>query len=54
MSDEYDFAAAERGKIFRQGARFAPPVHLDSDVLDQLIQLANAQGVSLSALVTGC
>jgi len=51
MKDEYDFSTAERGKFFREGVRLVPPVHLDPDVLDHLIELASARGVSLSSLV---
>src|SRR5437667_2971003 len=51
MKDEYDFSAAERGKFFRDGARLVPPVHLEPEVLDYLIDLASARGVSLSSLV---
>jgi hypothetical protein len=51
MKDEYDFSAAERGKFFREGVRLVPPVHLDSEVLDYLTDLASARGVSLSSLV---
>ena len=51
MRDEYDFATAERGEFFREGARFVPPVHLDPEVLDYLTQRAAARGISLSSLV---
>ena len=51
MKDEYDFANAERGKFYREGARLVPPVHLDPEVLDYLAERASARGISLSALV---
>jgi len=51
MKDEYDFSKAERGKFYRPGARLAPPVHLDPDVLAVLATRARAQGVSLDELV---
>jgi hypothetical protein len=51
MKDEYDFSAAERGRFFREGARLVPPIHLDPDLLDRLIECASARGVSLSSLV---
>jgi hypothetical protein len=51
MKDEYDFSAAERGKFFREGARLVPQVHLEPEVLDHLMELASARGVSLSSLV---
>ncbi|NOJ49796.1 hypothetical protein [Bradyrhizobium archetypum] len=51
MKDEYDFSTAKRGKFFRVGAHFAPPIHLDPDVFDYLSKQASAQGVSRSSLV---
>ncbi len=51
MKEEYDFSAAERGKFFREGARLVPQVHLEPEVLDYLLKLASARGVSLSSLV---
>jgi hypothetical protein len=51
MKDEYDFSNAERGKFFREGARLVPPVHLDPEVLEYLIERAAARGISLSSLV---
>ena len=51
MKDEYDFSAAERGKFFREGALRVPQVHLEPEVLDYLLELASARGVSLSSLV---
>ena len=51
MKDEYDFSGAARGKFFRPGAQFVPPVHLEPDVLDFLAARAKARGTSLSTLV---
>jgi hypothetical protein len=51
MKDEYDFSRAERGRFHRPGAVFAPPVHLDPEVLAFLAARAEARGVSLSELV---
>jgi hypothetical protein len=51
MKDEYDFSNAKRGKFFREGARLVPPVHLDPDVLEYLVERAAARGISLSSLV---
>lgn len=51
MKDEYDFSTAERGKFFRKGARFVPPVHLEPDVLAYLSNLAVTRGTSLNDLV---
>lgn len=51
MEDEYDFADAARGRFFRQNIRLVPPVNLEPEVLDYLLELASAQRVSLSSLV---
>lgn len=51
MKDEYDFSGAVRGRFYRPDAELSPPIHLDSDVLAELKPRAEAQGVSLSALV---
>jgi hypothetical protein len=51
MKDEYDFSKAERGKFFRPGARLAPPVHLEPEILEILAARARAQGMSLDELV---
>jgi hypothetical protein len=51
MKDEYEFSTARRGEFFREGARLVPPVHLEPQVLDYLIERASARGVSLSSLV---
>jgi hypothetical protein len=48
MKDEYDFLTAKRGKFFREGARLAPPIHLSSEVIDYLSELALARGISLN------
>ena len=51
MKDEHDFSHAKRGKFFREGARLAPPVHLEPEVLHYLSERAAARGISLSSLV---
>jgi hypothetical protein len=51
MKEEYDFAAAARGKFYRREAQLIPPVHLEPDVLAYLAERAKARGVSLSGLV---
>src|ERR1700758_3103993 len=48
MKEEYDFAAATRGKFYRREAQLIPPVHLEPDVLAYLAERAKARGVSLS------
>jgi hypothetical protein len=43
MKSEYDFSAAERGKFFRENVRLVPPIHLDADVVEHLVQLKLAR-----------
>lgn len=51
MKPEYDFSNAERGKFYREGARFNLPVYLDEDVLGYLRKAAKAKGVEVNELV---
>ena len=51
MRDEYDFSQAERGRFYRPGADFIPPVHLEPEVLAFLTARAAARGVSLDEFV---
>lgn len=51
MEVEYDFSKAERGKFFREGARFDLPVYLEEDVRGYLEERARAKGTDLGSLV---
>jgi hypothetical protein len=51
MRDEYDFAAAQRGRFFQPDAVLSPPVHLAPDVLAFLAARAQARGMTLDDLV---
>jgi hypothetical protein len=51
MRDEYDFAEAQKGRFYHDGAVLRPPVHLDPDVLEFLSARARSYGLSLSQLV---
>jgi hypothetical protein len=51
MKDEYDFAAAQRGRFFHPDAILSPPVHLAPDVLAFLSAHAQARGMTLDDLV---
>lgn len=51
MNPEYDFSRAERGKFFKENARFNIPVYLDADVRAALELLAASKGVSLKEIV---
>ena len=50
MAPEYDFRNGSRGKFFREGAAFLPPIHLDPDLFDVLQKRAAAEGLSVSDL----
>jgi hypothetical protein len=54
MKDEYDFAAAQRGRFFRPDAILSPPVHLAPDVLAFLAARAQARGMTLATWSTRC
>jgi hypothetical protein len=49
MRDEYDFAAAQRGRFFHPDAVLLP-VHLAPDVLAFLAARAQARGMTLDDL----
>ena len=51
MKREYDFSKAERGKLYRPGAKLNMPVYLDSEVLGYLMERAEAKGVEVGDLV---
>jgi hypothetical protein len=51
MRDEYDFAAAQRGRFFHPDAIPPPPVHLAPDVLAFLAARAQTRGMTLDDLV---
>jgi len=51
MKAEYDFSKAERGKFYRDHAKFNIPVYLDEDILEYFSQRAKEKGVSLDDLI---
>lgn len=51
MKREYDFSKAERGKLYRPGAKLNLPIYLDEDVLGYLSERAQAKGVEIGDLV---
>jgi len=51
MPAEIDFSNGERGKFYRAGARLQLPIHLDAQVQNTLVAIANAKGVDLSVFV---
>ena len=51
MKAEYDFSKAERGKFYRDQAKFNIPVYLDEEILEYFSQRAKEKGVSLDDLI---
>ena len=51
MKREYDFSKAERGKLYRPGAKLKMPIYLDEEVLGYLTERAEAKGVEIGDLV---
>lgn len=51
MKTEYDFSKGERGKFFREGAKFNLPVYLDDEVAAYLQRQAQAKGKDLNEIV---
>ena len=51
MKREYDFSKAERGKLYRPGAKLNMPIYLDKEVLGYLTERAEAKGVEVGDLV---
>jgi hypothetical protein len=51
VKDEYDFKGSERGKFYREGATLVPPLRLEADVLQYLLDRATARGMTLEQLV---
>ena len=51
MPAEIDFSNAERGKFHRTDARLQLPIHLEAQVQNTLVAIANAKGIDLSVLV---
>ena len=51
MKREYDFSKAERGKLYRPGAKLNLPVYLEPEVQARLTRAARKRHEDLSALV---
>jgi uncharacterized protein (DUF4415 family) len=51
MKREYDFSKGERGKFYRQDAKFNVPIYLDKDVLTYLSEKAESKGVEVNQLI---
>jgi hypothetical protein len=50
MPVEIDFSGGARGKFYRSDARLGLPLYIDPDVQTDLIGVASARGVTLSAI----
>ncbi|HVG06742.1 MAG: hypothetical protein QOH06_1723 [Acidobacteriota bacterium] len=51
MKREYDFSKAERGRLYRPGAKLNMPIYLDEEILGYLTERAQAKGVEVGELV---
>jgi CRISPR/Cas system-associated protein Csm6 len=51
VKDEYDFRGAQRGKFFKKDAVLVPPVRLEPEILQFLLERAQAGGATLDELV---
>ena len=51
MKQEYDFSKGERGKFFRENAKFDLPVYPDEDVHRHLQERARSKGMEIARLV---
>ena len=51
MKDEYDFSKGERGKFYREDARFYLPIYLDPEVESFVEKIAKKQKKNLSEIV---
>ena len=51
MKKGYDFSKGERGKFYRQNARFKLPVYLDDEIRDFVEQIAEKKRRDVSAVV---
>ena len=51
MKKEYDFSKGERGKFYRQNAKFKLPVYLDEEVRDFVEHIAKKKRRDVSTVV---
>ncbi len=51
MRDDYDFAGAERGKLYREDARLNLPVYLDEEVQAFVQAIARKRNTDPSTVV---
>ena len=51
MKREYDFSKAERGKLYRKGAKLRLPIYLDVKLQNQVERLAQNKGKDIGDIV---
>ena len=51
MKRQYDFSKAERGKLFRKGAKLQLPIYLDASAQKRLEKIAQVRGSDPGKLV---
>ncbi len=51
MKDEYDFSKGERGKFYKENAKFHLPVYLDAKLEDFISQIAIEKNTTISQVV---
>ena len=51
MKEEYDFSHGERGKFFRNAAKFHLPIYLDEDNQALVESIAERKGSDVSSVV---
>jgi len=47
-----DFSKGERGKFYREQARFHIPLYLEEELLSALYAIANRRGVAVDELIS--
>ena len=53
MKPHYDFSNAERGKLYRKGARVRLPIYLDTKLQKRLEHIAEKKGRDVGDVISG-
>lgn len=51
MKEHYDFSKAQQGRFYSPDMKLRHPLYLDEDVQAGLIEVAESEGIDLSALI---
>ncbi len=51
MKEHYDFSKAQQGRFYGPDMKLRLPLYLDEDVQIGLIEVAESEGIDLSALI---